>query len=70
MKPLFDKRILEAGLQKRARFVEGDAQKLPFDDDSADVIVSRGTLTFIPDIGKCLREVDRVLKPTGVASAA
>ena len=67
MKPLFDERIREAGLQKRARFVEGDAQKLPFEDDSADVIVSRGTLTFIPDIGKCLREVDRVLKPTGVA---
>ena len=24
-------------------------------------------MTFIPDIGKCLKEVDRVLKPTGVA---
>ena len=67
MKPLFEKRVREAGLQDRLRFVTGDAQDLPFDDDSADVIVSRGTLTFIPDIGKCLREVDRVLKPTGVA---
>ena len=67
MKPLFEKRIGEAGLEDRLRFVTGDAQKLPFADDSADVIVSRGTLTFIPDIGKCLREVDRVLKPTGVA---
>ncbi len=67
MKPLFDKRIREAGLQDRVRFVTGDAQQMPFPDDYADVIVSRGTLTFIPDIGKCLREVDRVLKPTGVA---
>jgi len=67
MKPLFEKRIHEADLQDRARFVVGDAQQLPFEDDSADAIVSRGTLTFIPDIGKCLREVDRVLKPTGVA---
>jgi ubiquinone/menaquinone biosynthesis C-methylase UbiE len=67
MKPLFEKRIREAALQDRARFVVGDAQQLPFEDDYADVIVSRGTLTFIPDIGKCLREVDRVLKPTGVA---
>ncbi len=67
MKPLFDKRIREAALQDRARFVVGDAQQLPFEDDYADVIVSRGTLTFIPDIAKCLREVDRVLKPTGVA---
>ncbi len=67
MKPLFEKRIRQAGLQKRVSFVEGDAQQLPFPDDYADVIVSRGTLIFIPDIAKCLREVDRVLKPTGVA---
>jgi len=66
-KPIFEKRMREAGLDKRVSFVVGDAQKLPFDDDYADVIVSRGTLTFIPDIAKCLREVDRVLKPTGVA---
>ncbi len=67
MKPLFEKRIREAGLQDRVSFVVGDAQKMPFPDDYADVIVSRGTLIFIPDIGKCLKEVDRVLKPTGVA---
>lgn len=67
MKPLFDQKIREAGFQDRVRFVVGDAQDLPFPDDFADAIVSRGTLTFIPDIGKCLREVDRVLKPTGMA---
>jgi len=67
MKPLFEKRIGEAQLQDRVRFVAGDAQQMPFADHYADVIVSRGTLTFIPDIGKCLREVNRVLKPTGVA---
>lgn len=67
MKPLFEKRVREAGLEDRLRFVTGDAQKLPFPDDYADVIVSRGTLTFIPDVGECLREVGRVLKPTGVA---
>ena len=67
MKPFFEKKVREAGFQGRLSFVVGDAQALPFEDDFADVIVSRGTLTFIPDIGKCLREVDRVLKPTGVA---
>ena len=66
-KPLFEKRMKEAGLQDRVTFVHGDAQELPFPDAYADLIVSRGTLTFIPDIGKCLREVRRVLKPTGVA---
>ena len=67
MKPFFDEKMRDAGIQDRVRFVEGDAQELPFPDDYADMIVSRGTLTFIPDIAKCLREVDRVLKPTGIA---
>jgi len=66
-KPLFEKRIREAGLQDRVSFVLGDAQEMPFPDDYADVIVSRGTLIFIPDMAKCLREADRVLKPSGVA---
>jgi ubiquinone/menaquinone biosynthesis C-methylase UbiE len=67
MKPLFEKRIREAGLQQRVSFVQGDAQKLPFPDHHADIILSRGMLTFLPDIKKCLREVQRVLKPNGVA---
>ena len=67
MQPLFEKRMREAGLEDRVSFVEGDAQELPFPDDYADAIVSRGTLPFIPDIAKCLQEVDRVLKPSGVA---
>jgi len=67
VKPLFEEKIRKAGLQKRISFVLGDAQKMPFPDDYADVIVSRGTLIFIPDKKKCLREVYRVLKPTGVA---
>jgi ubiquinone/menaquinone biosynthesis C-methylase UbiE len=67
MKPLFERRVRHAGFQDRIRFVTGDAQKMPFPDDYADIIVSRGTLTFIDDIAECLRQVDRVLKPTGVA---
>ncbi len=67
MKPLFEKSIQEANLQDRVSFVQGDAQQLPFPDNHADLIVSRGVLIFLPDIAKCLREVQRVLKPTGVA---
>jgi len=67
VKPMFEEKMRKAGLEKRVSFVLGDAQQLPFKDDSADVVVSRGTLIFVPDIGKCLREVDRILKPTGVA---
>lgn len=67
VKPLFLKNVREAGFEKRISFVLGDAQKMPFPDSYADVIVSRGTLIFIPDKKKCLQEVYRVLKPTGVA---
>ena len=67
MKPLFEQRMREAGLDKRVTFVQGDAQKLPFPDHYADIIVSRGMLSFVPDIQQCLRDVSRVLKPTGVA---
>ena len=67
VKPLFDEQIRKAGMRKRISFVLGDAQKLPFPDNYADVIFSRGTLTFIPDKKKCLQEAHRVLKPTGVA---
>lgn len=67
MKPLFERRIRGAGLEQRVSFVLGDAQKLPFPDAYADVVVSRGMLVFVPDIQRCLREVARVLKPTGVA---
>jgi len=67
MKPIFERRIRAAGLQDRVSFIVGDAQKLPFPDRHADLIISRGMLIFVPDIGQCLREVQRVLKPTGVA---
>ncbi len=67
VKPFFLKNIREAGLEERISFVLGDAQKMPFPDDYADGIVSRGVLIFVPDKKKFLQEAYRVLKPTGVA---
>ncbi len=67
MKRLFEKTVREAGFEKRISFVQGDAQDLPFPENHADLIVSRGMLPFVPDLKKCLQEVHRVLKPTGVA---
>jgi SAM-dependent methyltransferase len=57
----------EAGLGDRCRFVCADAHSLPFPDDYADLIVSRGTLPFLRDQALAIREVYRVLKPGGVA---
>ncbi len=57
----------EAGLADRCRFVCADAHSLPFPDNYADLIVSRGTLPFLRDQALAIREVYRVLKPGGVA---
>ncbi|MBN1345587.1 MAG: class I SAM-dependent methyltransferase [Phycisphaerae bacterium] len=55
------------GVGHRVSAVYADAQALPFRDDYADVIVSRGSYHFWPDRKKGFQEVYRVLKPGGVA---
>ena len=42
-----------------------DGQRLPFEDESADAVLSTWTLCSIPDAVAALREVRRVLKPGG-----
>lgn len=42
-----------------------DGQKLPFADDSFDCALSTWTLCTIPDVGRALAEVRRVLRPGG-----
>jgi SAM-dependent methyltransferase/ABC-type molybdate transport system substrate-binding protein len=57
----------EQGVADRVSFVCADAHSLPFPDNSANLIVSKGTLTFLRDQVQAIREVYRVLKPGGVA---
>ena len=42
-----------------------DAQQLPFEDGSFDLVMSTAVLEHIPDILSCLRESHRVLSPGG-----
>lgn len=57
----------EAGLKGRVLPVEGDAQNMPFRDEFADLVFSRGSIPFWPSREAGVRECYRILKPGGVA---
>jgi arsenite methyltransferase len=46
-------------------FVEGEAERLPFADESFDVAVSNGVIDLIPDKDRVFGELHRVLRPGG-----
>jgi arsenite methyltransferase len=47
------------------RFVEGQAEQLPFDDETFDVVVSNGVIDLVPDKDAVFSELHRVLRPGG-----
>lgn len=51
---------------QNVRLYEGSAYELPFDGASFDLVVMITVLPEIPDQGRALAEVRRVLKPRGV----
>jgi SAM-dependent methyltransferase len=46
-------------------FVEGEAERLPFPDESFDVVISNGVIDLIPDKDAVFSELFRVLVPGG-----
>jgi arsenite methyltransferase len=47
------------------RFVEGEAESLPFEGASIDVVISNGVIDLIPDKDAVFAELYRVLRPGG-----
>jgi arsenite methyltransferase len=46
-------------------FIESEAERLPFPDDSFDVVISNGVIDLIPDKDAVFAELHRVLRPGG-----
>ena len=46
-------------------YMEIDAQSIPYDDNSFDIVIANHMLYHVPDIDKALAEIRRVLKPEG-----
>lgn len=65
--PLFLKEAEEAAFEHRVNAAFADAQKLPFDDNYAEIVVSRGSFHFWKNKQSAFSEIYRVLKPGGVA---
>jgi len=65
--PHFFRQARERGLGGRVSAVFADAHALPFHDNYADVVVSRGSFHFWEDKTRGFREIYRVLKPGAVA---
>jgi SAM-dependent methyltransferase len=46
-------------------FLEGEAERLPFSDESFDVVISNGVIDLVPDKDAVFSELHRVLRPGG-----
>lgn len=55
----------ERGLSKLVRFERGDAESLPFQDDSFDVVICECAFCTFPDKEKAAQDFVRVLKAGG-----
>jgi ubiquinone/menaquinone biosynthesis C-methylase UbiE len=47
------------------KLIEGTAEMIPLEDRSADTVMTTWTLCSIPDVRKALREMRRIMKPSG-----
>jgi demethylmenaquinone methyltransferase/2-methoxy-6-polyprenyl-1,4-benzoquinol methylase len=63
--PMLKVATRRAGGEKRVRFMAGDAQQVPFLDNSFDIVTIGYGLRNLTDWGQGLREMHRVARPGG-----
>lgn len=61
------KRSIDLNVEDKTDIVLGDVQDIPFEDESINLIVSRGSLWFWEDKKKSFEEIYRVLVNEGIA---
>lgn len=54
------------GVDDKTEFRKADAQDLPFEDNSFDILICQSVNIFVPDREKAASEYKRVVKPGGV----
>ncbi|MFC5971510.1 methyltransferase domain-containing protein [Halomarina salina] len=60
-----EKAYAKFGRNEQVTFYRGDAERLPFADDTFDALWSSGSIEYWPDPVATLREFRRVVKPGG-----
>jgi demethylmenaquinone methyltransferase / 2-methoxy-6-polyprenyl-1,4-benzoquinol methylase len=62
------RRVQRAQLADRVRLVEGEAERLPFEDESFDGLTFTYLLRYVEDPAAALRELARVVRPGGTVA--
>lgn len=63
-------RAKEKGLSEKCHYQVGTAERLPFDDNSFDMVTCQTVLIHVADVDVALKEMVRVLKPGGLLAVA
>jgi SAM-dependent methyltransferase len=61
-----DRNAAALGLRDRVETIATDAEHLPFEDESFDLVLGHAVLHHLPDLDQAFREFMRVLRPGGV----
>ena len=68
--PVFVEEAIRRNSDPRIKFRQADACDLPFGDGAFDRALALLVLHFVPEAGKAVAEMRRVVRPGGVAAAA
>lgn len=66
MLELAKKYVSDENIVNRSTFLQGDIHAIPLEDESIDIVISRGSSPFWDDWHKAYSEIIRILKPGGM----